>query len=216
VFSLLGTQLTMMMMMMMMMMKTTASTITLFVILLTTTCLISISDAIIVKEAEDDESEKQAAAATSIASAALFEPVDAIRVSAPTHFPKPTRKFNDDTVQVIVEPTFGGPHRPDHDAIFAYAEGYRLPYYMMFMETLTATGYTGDVVLAIAEERIIKEDVVDYLKTFAQGDSTKPHAVVYQIPLECEGDPAGDTRRTITQHGETDSAWLLLFVFFIQ
>jgi hypothetical protein len=179
----------------------TRSTISLFLILLTTCCilLLSITDATIIEDAEK--------AAT--ASAALFEPVDSIRVSAPTHFPKPTRKFNDDTVQVIAKPTFGA-HRRNQDAIFAYAEGYRLPYYMMFMETLTATGYTGDVVLAIAEERIIKEDVSDYLKTFAQGDANKPHIVVYQIPLECEGDPAGDTRRTVTPHGDTDSAYTLL------
>lgn len=178
-------------------MMTTSSTLSLFIILLTT-CILAITDATII----EDESE---AAKAAIASAALFEPVDSIRVSAPTHFPKPTRKFNDDTVQVIAEPRFGA-HRPNEDAIFAYAEGYRLPYYMMFMETLTATGYTGDVVLAIAEERIIKEDVSDYLKTFAQGDASKPQIVVYQIPLECEGDPAGDTRRTVTQHGDTDSA----------
>jgi hypothetical protein len=197
------------------MMMMTTTTIFLFLILLTTACILSTTDAIIIDD-EADDSAKEAAAAAAIASAALFEPVDSIRVSAPTQFPKPTRKFNDDTVQVIVEPSFGGPHRPNQDAIFAYAEGYRLPFYMMFMETLTSTGFTGDVVLAIAEERIIKEDVADYLKTFAQGDASKPHVVVYQIPLECDGDPAGDTRRTVTQHGDTDSAFSFAFYCFMQ
>lgn len=156
---------------------------------------------------EDDEANKKATA-----SAALFEPVEALFVSAPSRFPKPTRKFKKDadTVQVIAQPTFGR-HRANVDAVFAYAEGYQLPYYMMFMETLAATGFTGDVVLAIAEERIIKDHIVDYLKTFVvaqEGDDTtssKPSVVVYQYPLECEAD---DGRRTVTPHGITDSAYI--------
>lgn len=131
----------------------------------------------------------------------LFVPSDEITVNSASHFPKPTRKIADN-VTIIVEPTFGR-HRSEQDAVFAYAEGYELSYYMQFMETLTSTGYKGDVVLSIAEERIVREDVVDYLKTFAQGDREKPNLVVYQIPLDCDGEP-GNKRRVSSRTGDTD------------
>jgi hypothetical protein len=131
----------------------------------------------------------------------LFEPSDVIAVNGPSHFPKPTRKI-DDNATVIIEPTFGK-HRPDADAIMAYAEGYQLSYYMMFMETLTATGFTGDVVLAIADDSYVREDVVDYLRTYAdRDDPNKPSVVVYQLPLDCEG--SSDGKRTVTKHGDTN------------
>ena len=139
--------------------------------------------------------------------AALFEPCEEIKVSAPTYFPKPTRKIDDHAVP-IVEPTFGV-HRPNRDAVMAYAEGYHIPYYMMFMETLRETGFTGDVVLAIASPKIIKPDVVDYLRTFALPDDADPdddqmHAVVYQLPLECKNDDGSTERALIPRSGDTD------------
>jgi hypothetical protein len=137
----------------------------------------------------------------------LFEPSTKISVSSPSHFPKPTRKIDDKAVPIL-EPTFGR-HRSDQDAVFAYSEGYRLPYYMMFMETLKETGFTGDVVLAIAEKRIIKPDVEDYLRTFAlqeeedDDDDGEMHVVVYQTPLQCE-ERDGKTGRYLMPSGETD------------
>jgi hypothetical protein len=132
----------------------------------------------------------------------LFEPSDEIRVNGPSHFPKPTRKI-DDNATVIVEPTFGA-HRPDADAIMAYAEGYQLGYYMMFMETLAATGYSGDVVLAIADDSYVQKDVVDYLRTYSDHyDQNKPNLVVYQLPLVCDGEP--DNIRRVTKRGDTDT-----------
>lgn len=130
----------------------------------------------------------------------LFEPSAIAAVNSASAFPKPTRVI-DDTATVIVEPTFGT-HRPEEDAIFAYAEGYKLSYYMMFLETLTASGFRGDVVLAIAEQRIVREDVVDYLNTYTQGDSDKPAVVVYQMPLDCDGEP--NNQRRVTRLGDTD------------
>ena len=91
--------------------------------------------------------------------AALFQPSDPRRVSFPSHFPKPTRKIDDKAVPII-EPTFGF-HRSHVDAVLAYAEGYSLAYYMMFIETLKDTGFAGDVVLAIADPSIIKPHVED-------------------------------------------------------
>ena len=115
----------------------------------------------------------------------LFAPPPALKVWAPTHFPPPTLKIGPD-VQILLEPSFGQ-HRPDQNAVFAYAEGYKLSYYMHFLETLTKTGFRGDVVLAIAEDAILRDDVKEYLQTYAEGDPSKPSAVVYQIPLYCDG-----------------------------
>jgi hypothetical protein len=131
----------------------------------------------------------------------LFEPSDKVRVIAPSQFPKPTRMLGDN-VTVVVQPSFGS-HRSNQNAIFAYAEGYSLPYYMSFLETLTATGYRGDVVLAIASEQFVQPSVTSYLKTFARGDTQLPNLVVYQHVLDCDGN--SDHSRTMTSHGALDT-----------
>ena len=141
--------------------------------------------------------------------ASLFVPSETIRrtVSFPSSFPKPTRMIDNDAVPII-EPTFGF-HRSHVDAVFAYAEGYTLAYYMMFIETLKETGFTGDVVLAIADKSIIKRDVEDYLRTYASKDTTvldddpRLHVVVYQASLVCK-ESNGTTGRHLTPRGETD------------
>jgi len=149
--------------------------------------------------------------------AELFEPPPEVRVLGPTEFPKPTDKLFSSSssrpqgaVPVVrVEPTLGH-HRSDQDAILAYAEGYKLPWYQMFMETLTSTGYRGDVVLAIAEERIVSEHVVDYLTTFTQGNDQKPNLVLYQQALDCDNNSPdneeyyGTNKRQLTKHGDTN------------
>ena len=134
----------------------------------------------------------------------LFEPVDSIKVLAPTHFPKPTHWLGDENVTIIVKPSYGQ-HRPNQDAVLAYAEGYRLSYYIMFLDTLTKTGFRGDVVLAIAEERILKPDVLDYLLIFTKGDTDKPNVVVYQQELYCDPkDGAPGHHRALSRSGDTD------------
>lgn len=133
-------------------------------------------------------------------------------MASPSQFPKPTRKIDDRAVP-IVQPTFGR-HRSNQDAVLAYAEGYKLPYYMMFLETLAETGFVGDVVLAIAEDRILKPHVKDYLLTFALPTAThdsnndedhdgKMHVVVYQLPLDCE-ERDGQKGRFLLPSGDTD------------
>jgi len=67
-------------------------------------------------------------AVNDISQSELFEPSDQLRAFSPTHFPKPTDKIGHN-VTIVVEPTFGT-HRPEQDAIFAYAEGYSLPWYV--------------------------------------------------------------------------------------
>ena len=137
----------------------------------------------------------------------LFEPPPSLKVWGPSHFPKPTHKIATETksgneegdVQILLEPLFGE-HRPDQDAVIAYAEGYKLAYYMNFMESLTKTGFRGDVVLAIAEDMVIREHVKEYLHTFAVGDPDKPSVVVYQLPLYCAGTP--DHTRARSKSGD--------------
>lgn len=107
----------------------------------------------------------------------LFEPAPESYVLGPSSFPKPTDKLEEHGAVPIVQP-FYGHHRPEADAIFAYAEGYSVPYYLHFIETLRATGYDGDLVLAIAEERLLHPDVMVYLKT-------QENLVVYHSDMDC-------------------------------
>jgi hypothetical protein len=138
-------------------------------------------------------------------------------VHGPTSFPLPTRKLElllasessasskeRISPSIIVTPTFGK-HRPDADAIFAYAEGYQVAYYIMFLETLTATGYMGDLVLAIAHDSYLHDGVKEYLKQYtlaedesaqdAQRHHSKPNVVVYQLDLSC--DDTDDGKRAV-------------------
>ena len=149
-------------------------------------------------------------------SSALFEIAHSIQVNAPSKFPKPTyplvlseeekkrTKFkkdndnqNDDNkdipleeqeVVVVVEPAIGT-HRPEHDVVMAYAEGYNLAYYMCFIETLRATGFDGDIVLATSEYSLLAPYVLEYLQA-------QPHVVVYIHALHCyESDGVTPSKR---------------------
>jgi hypothetical protein len=46
----------------------------------------------------------------------LFEIAHEIEVLAPSHFPKPTRMYNNSAVVPVVEPTFGK-HRQEQDVV---------------------------------------------------------------------------------------------------
>lgn len=135
----------------------------------------------------------------------LFEPSDQIRVMAPTAFPKPTDKRPG--VVPIVKPTMGR-HRAHCDAVLAYAEGYKLPTYMMFLETLKDTGFTGDVVLAIADETIVRDQITEYLSTLALStdveDDEQMHVVVYQLKLDCDPKDGVAGRFIAPRTGDTD------------
>jgi hypothetical protein len=129
-------------------------------------------------------------------SSELFEIAHEIEVLAPSHFPKPTSLLNDSHVEVIVEPTFGT-HRPDQDVVMAYAEGYTLPYYMMFIETLRKTGFDGDVVLAIAHYSLLAEHVLEYLQS-------QPNVIVYIHELHCYGPDQVTPSPRIMKRGSLD------------
>ena len=106
----------------------------------------------------------------SSSSAFLFTPSKEYSVMGPDRFPKPTDMVSPDAV-VAVQPTFGR-HRPEKDAVLAYAEGYPLENYLYFVESLLKTGFDGDIVLAIASIDTLQEGVEEYLRS-------KPTVVAY-------------------------------------
>jgi|AntRauTorckE5430_2_1112549.scaffolds.fasta_scaffold05291_2 hypothetical protein len=89
----------------------------------------------------------------------------------------------------IIEPTFGK-HRSDVDAIFALAEGYDLKIYLLFLESLKATGFSGDLVLSVSALDKLKPGVEEYLKTHQVNDKEKGiNVVAYTLTWTCfEGD----------------------------
>eukprot|EP00980_Cylindrotheca_fusiformis_P008284 scaffold1736_cov127-Cylindrotheca_fusiformis.AAC.98 len=95
----------------------------------------------------------------------------------PTQFPKPTYMLKDPSAVVVAEPTIGD-HRPEQDVVMAYAEGYTLPYYIHFIQTLRDTGFDGDIVLAVAGHDLLEHHVLDYLKS-------QENVVVYVHELSC-------------------------------
>mmetsp|Transcript_44010 Transcript_44010/g.106710 ORF Transcript_44010/g.106710 Transcript_44010/m.106710 type:complete len:452 (-) Transcript_44010:181-1536(-) len=129
-------------------------------------------------------------------SSELFEIAHEIAVSPPTYFPKPTWLLNDPDAVVVAEPTIGK-HRPEQDVVMAYAEGYSLPYYMCFIETLRETGFDGDIVLAIASYDLLEKNVLDYLKT-------KENVVVYIYELHCLQSDGVTFGKRISKKGSLD------------
>ncbi|OEU08653.1 hypothetical protein FRACYDRAFT_196245 [Fragilariopsis cylindrus CCMP1102] len=129
-------------------------------------------------------------------SSSLFEISKEIQVNSPSKFPKPTYPFNDPKVEIIVTPEIGK-HRPDADVVMAYAEGYGLAYYMCFIETLRATGYDGDIVLATSEYDLLAPYVLDYLKQ-------QSNLIVYIHQLDCYESDAITPSRRIMKRGSMD------------
>jgi hypothetical protein len=56
-----------------------------------------------------------------------------------------------------------------------------LPYYLHFVESLRATGFDGDLVLAIAESRLVHSGVLEYL-------TQQPNLVLYHSDMDCFGE----------------------------
>jgi hypothetical protein len=106
----------------------------------------------------------------------LFVYSDEVRVLGPSTFPKPTDKLPNGAVPIVTP--IHGEHRPDHDAILAYAEGYDIVWYLSFVESLKATGFQGDLVFAIAEESIRSKGIFEYL-------SAQPFLIIYSIKMDC-------------------------------
>lgn len=111
----------------------------------------------------------------------MFEPVKEVEVLGPSSFPKPTDMVKTTREAKDVKPymkPIHGTHRPEQDAVFAYAAEYGLNNYVCFVESLRATGFTGDIVLSVSELDVKNTRVWEYLKSV-------PGMVVYAPKLVC-------------------------------
>ena len=81
----------------------------------------------------------------------MFQYHPAVRTIGPNIFPRPT-----DINRTLIHPTefalqpAHGTHRPEQDAVVAYAAEYPLSNYVVFIESLRETGFEGDIVLAVS------------------------------------------------------------------
>jgi hypothetical protein len=90
-----------------------------------------------------------------------------------------------DGTHVILQPTFGK-HRPHVDAIFGLAEGYDLRIYLLFIESLIETGFSGDLVLSVSSLGSLKEGVEKYLRSHHKEESEEGlNVVVYTVSWDC-------------------------------
>mmetsp|Transcript_48581 Transcript_48581/g.72081 ORF Transcript_48581/g.72081 Transcript_48581/m.72081 type:complete len:600 (+) Transcript_48581:72-1871(+) len=101
----------------------------------------------------------------------------------PSTFPSPLDAAGPDAV-VVLEPAFGV-HRLDQDAVFAFAQGYDLVNYLLFVLSLRKTGFDGDIVLSVSSLDQLKPGVEEFLRSMK-------HVVVYAVEWTCfkkSGDP---------------------------
>jgi len=130
-------------------------------------------------------------------SPSLWEPSEDIHVLGPTVFPKPSWKTGSTKAKVVLKPYYGT-HRPNVDAVMAYAEGYALPYYLSFVESLKSVKFEGDIVFCIAPHSYLKEGVEEYLKA-------QPNMIIYLADLTCYNeDRVTKGPRSIKGDGQPD------------
>ena len=103
-------------------------------------------------------------------------------------WPSPLAMAPPDT-SIILRPSFGA-HRRDEDAILVFAEGYDLSVYMSFVESLSSTGYDGDLVLSIARGSKLKPHVEEYLRSINTnnnntGDANGVNIIAYEVDWSC-------------------------------
>ena len=130
-----------------------------------------------------------------------FQTVPAAHVVGPTVFPKPTDippSNNNDSSSLsqtqtttalapFLKPVLGT-HRPDQDAVLVFASEYALENYVLFIESLRATGFSGDIVMAIHPKDWKKPTIQDYFRSYAAtADSTSsdPRVVIYAPAPQC-------------------------------
>ena len=115
--------------------------------------------------------------------AALFHHSDDIEALGPNVFPKPTDHAkhaianNEEDIFPYMKPYFGS-HRPDKDAVFAFAAEYGLGNYVCFVQSLRNTGFDGDIVLSVSPLDVENKRVWSYLKEV-------PGIVIYVPKLVC-------------------------------
>eukprot|EP00557_Chaetoceros_sp_GSL56_P003295 CAMPEP_0176499958 /NCGR_PEP_ID=MMETSP0200_2-20121128/13240_1 /TAXON_ID=947934 /ORGANISM="Chaetoceros sp., Strain GSL56" /LENGTH=669 /DNA_ID=CAMNT_0017898483 /DNA_START=31 /DNA_END=2037 /DNA_ORIENTATION=- len=96
-------------------------------------------------------------------------------------YPSPAK----DGSHPIVEPTFGQ-HRSHVDAVFALAEGYDLKIYVLFIESLKDTGFSGDLVLSVSALDQLKPGVEAYLRSYVKEEGEEGlNVVAYTVSWTC-------------------------------
>ena len=133
-----------------------------------------------------------------------FKVVPEAFVIGPTVFPKPSDvqhldPRNDSNNQQPLVPYLQpilGRHRPSKDAVLLFASEYRLENYVLFVESLRATGFTGDICMVIhpIHDWQGKPRLQEYLQSYALSssdgekddtDDGEPHVVVYAPKPDC-------------------------------
>jgi hypothetical protein len=103
-----------------------------------------------------------------------------VQVLGPTVFPKPSdvaEQASDDVIVPALQPVIGQ-HRPDQDAVFAFAAEYPIKNYVLFVQSLRKTGFTGDIVLSVHEIDLRNAEIRAFL-------SSDPGVVVYAPSTVC-------------------------------
>jgi hypothetical protein len=111
---------------------------------------------------------------------ALFQHSKEVQVLGPSSFPKPSnyhKTHPTDDIVINLQPVFGK-HRRDQDVVMAFAAEYPLKTFVIFIESLRDTGFTGDIVLAVHELDLRQDDIKEYL-------SQAPNVVIYAPKQQC-------------------------------
>lgn len=112
-----------------------------------------------------------------------FFTVPAARVFGPTSFPRPT-DISADLLVPYLEP-IQGQHRSDQDAVLLFASEYTLNTYVLFIESLRATGFAGDICLVVHPSDWDKPAIREYLQSYQGDDGEEPRVIVYAPTPHC-------------------------------
>jgi len=88
---------------------------------------------------------------------------------------------------IFIKPIFGQ-HRPNRDAVFAFAEQYPVEVYVQFLTSLRNSGYQGDVVLSVSTVDKMKRNVEKYLKQQSSAKVVQESdiaLIVYAVDWTC-------------------------------
>jgi hypothetical protein len=121
----------------------------------------------------------------------LFEYVPELKVLGPTHIPPPTSLIPSG---VAVEEPKIGQHRPERDAVVAFAAEYTLESFVTFIESLRETGFDGDVVLAVSSIDLKNPGIYEYLSSSEGVVVYSPNRTCYNLEGEAVESAKGGTR----------------------
>ncbi|KAI2501625.1 hypothetical protein MHU86_12823 [Fragilaria crotonensis] len=95
-------------------------------------------------------------------------------------WPSPMEIFGPNAALKLV-PLFGA-IRPEKDAVFSFAGGVPFNNLVRFLGSLLATGFDGDIVIAVSQKHELDAKILQYVEYHAKHS----HLVVYQAELVCK------------------------------